>query len=192
MEDRKIRIMRKALKMYGVEDEAKQNSFMDDLTAIDKEEPQDNSSKDENTNDQKSNGVKAGENPTINENAKNESDDATQKKANDGVVDEKKTNGVDNKENPQADSNGQVANTNPIQQPSVDNDMKALQDEIASLKSQIVSVQGMLRDLSTNDTDDEGYDDGSRLGGNKIVPPKAKDEDTDGQDLVAKLGGGKY
>ena len=60
------------------------------------------------------------------------------------------------------------------------------------MKSQIASVQGLLRELSTNDADSDGYDDGSRLGGNKIVPAKAKDEDTDGQDLVAKLGGGKY
>lgn len=173
MEDRKIRIMRKALKMYGVEDEEKQNSFMSDLTDIDKEEPQDNSSVDQSAEDKTANTV--------------------QNKANDGVEDEKNKQGVENKENPQANGNGQATatTTTPILQPA-DNGIKELQGEIASLKSQIASVQGMLRDLSTDDADSDGYDDGSRLGGNKIVPAKAKDEDTDGQDLVAKLGGGKY
>lgn len=171
MEDRKIRIMRKALKMYGVEDEEKQNSFMSDLTDIDKEEPEDNSS------------------------AEDKTANTVQNKANDGVVDEEKQ-GVENKENPQANGNGQATatTTTPVLQTATkvenDNGIKELQGEIASLKSQIASVQGMLRDLSTDDVD--GYDDGSRLGGNKIVPAKAKDEDTDGQDLVAKLGGGKY
>ena len=178
MEDRKIRIMRKALKMYGVEDEEKQNSFMSDLTDIDKEEPQDNSSVDQSAEDKTANTV--------------------QNKANDGVEDEKNKQGVENKENPQANGNGQATatTTTPIPQPAVkvenDNGIKELQGEIASLKSQIASVQGMLRDLSTDDADSDGYDDGSRLGGNKIVPTKAKDEDTDGQDLVNKLGGGKY
>lgn len=178
MEDRKIRIMRKALKMYGVEDEEKQNSFMSDLTDIDKEEPQDNSSVGDDAEDKTANTV--------------------QNKANDGVVDEKNKQGVENKENPQANGNGQATatTTTPIPQPAAkvenDNGIKELQGEIASLKSQIASVQGLLRELSTNDADSDGYDDGSRLGGNKIVPAKAKDEDTDGQDLVAKLGGGKY
>lgn len=178
MEDRKIRIMRKALKMYGVEDEEKQNSFMSDLTDIDKEEPQDNSDANQSAEDKTANTV--------------------QNKANDGVVDEKNKQGVENKENPQANGIGQATatTTTPIPQPAAkvenDNGIKELQGEIASLKSQIASVQGMLRDLSTDDADSDGYDDGSRLGGNKIVPAKAKDEDTDGQDLVAKLGGGKY
>lgn len=179
MEDRKIRIMRKALKMYGVEDEEKQNSFMSDLTDIDKEEPQDDSN--------------AGQTPA-NQSAEDKTANTVQNKANDGVVDEK----VENKENPQVNGNGQATatTTTPIPQPAVkvenDNGIKELQGEIASLKSQIASVQGLLRELSTNDADSDGYDDGSRLGGNKIVPAKAKDEDTDGQDLVAKLGGGKY
>lgn len=186
MEDRKIRIMRKALKMYGVEDEEKQNSFMSDLTDIDKEEPQDNSSD-----------ANAGQTPA-NQSAEDKTANTVQNKANDGVEDEKNKQGVENKENPQANGNGQATatTTTPIPQPATkvenDNGIKELQGEIASLKSQIASVQGMLRDLSTDDADSDGYDDGSRLGGNKIVPAKAKDEDTDGQDLVAKLGGGKY
>lgn len=170
MEDRKVRILKKALKLYGVDDKDQQH-FIDDFEKLSKEDDEPTTENVEQT-EKVEDTQKVEENQPIEE-GKVESDippketkpEPQIKQPNEVVEETPKVDAIDNKQQ-----------------------MEQLELKYKSLQAQLSSLQNSINNLTVED-DSEDYDNGERLGGKKIEPIKKNDDDFDGKDLEKKLGG---
>lgn len=173
MEDRKVRILKKALKLYGV-DPSEQQNFIDDFEKLSKE--------DETVEEPKTESVE--ETEKVEDTPKVEEKQPIEEGKVESDIPPKQT-----KPEPQVQQPSEVVEETP-KVDAIDNkqQMEQLELKYKSLQAQLSSLQNSINNLTVEDDSDD-YDNGEKLGGKKIEPIKKNDDDYDGKDLEKKLGG---